>query len=182
MGKAAGIALLVLGLVIGPGTYLGSRFFSGRVLVEAPLTFAIDSEGRPQARFAFSLPADALPAAVVVQVSASHGPVVTPADLPVDDWTLRVLKDDRPIHEQTMRLRSHTVEATPALVFKESIALDATQGSGNYVLEVVPPAAPRMPPDAVRVEVRAGVTPADPTWLVAGLVILAAGLVLLLSA
>lgn len=182
MGKAAGIALLVLGLLVGPGTYLGSRFFSGHVLVEAPLAFAIGTDGRPGARFAFSLPADALPAAVVVQVSASHGPVVTPANLPADDWTLRVLKDKHLIREQTMRLRSHTVEATPVLVFKESIALDEAQEGGDYVLEVVPPAAPRMAPDAVRVEVRAGISPADPAWLVAGLVLLAAGLALLLSA
>jgi hypothetical protein len=182
MGKAAGLLLLVLGLVLGPGSYLASRFFAGRVIVETPLTFETGIDGRLHSRFAFSLPADALPAAVVIQASADHGPALLPADPPGDTWTLRLLQDGHPIRALPMRLQSTTVEATPALVFKESISLDAAQGGGNYVLEITLPAAPRLTPDSARIEVRAGVTPANSAWLVGGLALLVAGLALLLSA
>ena len=182
MGKAAGLLLLVLGLVLGPGSYLASRFFSGRVIAEAPLTFETGIDGHRHARFAFSLPADALPAAVLIQASASHGPALMPADPPADTWTLHLLKDGRAIRELPMRLQSTTVEATPALVFKESISLDAAEGGGDYVLEIALPAAPRLTLDSVLVGVRAGVTPVNPSWLVAGLVLIVAGLALILSA
>jgi hypothetical protein len=182
MGKAAGLFLLVLGLVLGPGSYVASRFFSGRVIVEAPLTFETGIDGRLRSRFAFSLPADALPAAVVIQASASHGPALLPADPPGDTWTLRLLQDGHPIRELPMHLQSTTVEATPTLVFKESISLDAAQGGGNYVLEIALPAVPRLTLDSARIEVRAGVTPANPSWLIGGLALLVAGLALLLSA
>jgi hypothetical protein len=182
MGKAAGLLLLVLGLALGPGSYLASRFFSGRVIIETPLTFETGIDGRLHSRFAFTLPADALPAAVVIQASVSHGPALLPGDPPGDTWTLRLLQDGHPIREQPMHLQSTMVEATPALVFKESISLDPTQGGGDYVLEITLPAAPRLTLESARIEVRAGVTPANPSWLVAGLALLAAGLVLLLSA
>jgi hypothetical protein len=182
MGKAVGILLLVLGLALGPGSYLASRFFSGRVIAEAPLTFETGIDGRRHFRFAFSLPADALPAAVIIQASASHGPALLPADLPADTWTLRLLKDGVALRELPMHLQSTTVEATPALVFKESLSLDAAQGGGDYMLEIALPAAPRLTLDSARVEVRAGVTPANPSWLVAGLALIVAGLALILSA
>jgi hypothetical protein len=180
VGKTAGLVLVVLGLLLGPGSQIAGRFFSGRVLVEAPLDFAGAGAPGRTARVAFRLPADALPAAVVVEASAGHGPVTRPGDLPGDTWTLRLLRDGKVVREQPMRLQSGTVEATPAEVFKEAIALDATAG-GGYELEVVLPAAPRLALDAARVEVRAGVSEADPTWLTAGLVLIAAGVVLLIA-
>ena len=182
MGKAAGIVLLALGFVLGPGTYFYSRFFSGHVIAEAPLRFEPGSDGLQQARFAFSLPADALPAAVVIQASVSHGPALMPADPPADIWALRLLKNDRVIHEQPMRLQSNMVESSPALVFKESVPLDAAQGGGQYVLEISLPAVPRLTLDSAQIEVRASITPPDSSWLVSGLVLFVAGLVLLLSA
>jgi hypothetical protein len=105
-----------------------------------------------------------------------------PADLPADTWTLRLLKDGVALRELPMHLQSTTVEATPALVFKESLSLDAAQGGGDYMLEIALPAAPRLTLDSARVEVRAGVTPANPSWLVAGLALIVAGLALILSA
>jgi hypothetical protein len=180
VGKTAGLVLVVLGLLLGPGSQIAGRFFSGRVLVTAPLDFTAGPEPRV-ARFAFHLPADALPATLVIEASASHGPVTRPGDLPGDTWTLRLLRDGKLVREQPMRLQSGTVEATPAEVFKEAIALDATAGGGDYELEVVLPAAPRLVLDAARVEVRAGVSEADPRWLTAGLVLIAAGVALLLA-
>ncbi len=182
MGKPVGIVLLVLGLVLGPCTHIASRFFSGTAIVEAPLTFETGGNGSSGARFAFSLPADALPAVVVIQASASHGPALQPANAPADIWKVRLIKGGQVIREQPIRLQSHMVEATSALVFKESIPLEDTQGGGDYVLDIALPSAPQLTLESARIEVRANIIPADLSWLAGGLVLIVAGLALILSA
>jgi hypothetical protein len=182
MRRRAGIWLLVIGLIVGPGSLIASRFFSGHVVAGAPLAFQAGADGSVRARFAFSLADKDLPAAVIVQASARHGPALLPADPPADRWTLRLVKDGSTLRERTMQLQSTLVESSPTLTFKEAVPLDAEDGGGDYVLEIEPQGSPRLALDAARAEVRAGVESADRTWLVAGLALIAAGLALILSA
>lgn len=182
MRRKAGLWLLMIGLIVGPGSQIAARFFSGHVLAGAPLTFEAGADGEVRARFAFSLADSDLPAAVIVQASARHGPALLPADPPVDRWTLRLMKDGSRLREQTMQLQGTLVESSPTLTFKEAVPLGAGDGGGDYVLEVVPQGAPRLALDAARAEVRADVESADRSWLVVGLVLMAAGVALILSA
>ena len=182
MRRKAGLWLLVIGLIVGPGSLLAGRFFSGHVVAGAPLTFEAGTDGGLRARFAFRLADSDLPAAVTVQASARHGPALLPADPPVDRWILRLMKDGSTLREQTMQLQSTLVESSPTLVFKEAVLLDAGDGGGDYVLEVVPQGAPRLALDAARAEVRAGVESADRSWLVVGIALMAAGVALILFA
>jgi hypothetical protein len=175
MGKAAGIALLALGFALGPGTYIFSKFFSGRMVFEAPLRFKVAPDGRQHAHIRFSLPTDALPATVVVQASASHGPALLPASPPGDTWRLSLRKDGRAVREQAIQLQSNMVEASSALVFKESLPLDTTLGSGDYALDIAQPSEPQLTLDSARVSVRAKVDPVNPDLVIAGLVLLAIG-------
>lgn len=182
MRRKAGFWLLVIGLIVGPGSLLAGRFFSGYVVADAPLTFTAGADGSPQARFAFSLTDGELPAAVIVEASVRHGPALLAADPPVDRWTLRLMKDGSTLREQTMLLQSTLVESSPTLVFKEAVPLDAGDGGGDYVLEVVPQGAPRLALDAARAEVRAGVESVDRSWLAVGIALMAAGVALILFA
>ena len=182
MRRKAGLWLLVIGLVVGPGSLLAARFFSGHVVAGAPLSFEAGADGSVQARFTFRLADDDLPAAVIVQASAHHDPALLPADPPADRWILRLVKDGSMVHERTMRLQSTLVESSPTLTFKEAVPLGAGDGGGDYVLEVVPEGAPQLTLDAARAEVRVGVESADRTWLLAGLALIAVGLALILSA
>jgi hypothetical protein len=179
VGKPAGLALLVLGLALGPGLWIAGRYFSGHAIADLPLNFATGPDGRAAAEVRFTLTADALPASIVVQAFASHGPSVQPADTPGDRWEARLAKDGRTLREQVLHLQSHTVEATPALVFKKAIPLEAALGGGAYALQLTLPAAPRLTLESARVQVRANVRETHPAWLAAGLGLAAAGAVLL---
>ena len=181
MRRKAGVWLLLIGLIVGPGSLIAGRFLTGHVVAGAPLSFASGADGSVGARFAFSLADSDLPAAVIVQASVRHDPALRPADPPADRWTLRLVKDGSTLRERTMTLQSTLVESSPTLVFKEAVALGTADGGGDYMLEVVPQGAPRLALDAASVEVRAGVESADRTWLVAGLALIAAGVALLLS-
>jgi hypothetical protein len=179
VARSAGLALLLAGLALGPGLWIAGRYFSGQPVADQLLHFAAGPDGRAVAEARFSLPASALPASVVVQATASHGPAVRPADLSGDHWDARLAKDGRTVREQTLHLQSHTLEATPALVFKEVLPIDAAQGGGDYSLRIALPVEPRLTLESARVTVRANVRVASPVWLAAGLALAAAGAVLL---
>ena len=179
MAKSAGLALLLAGLALGPGLWLAGRYFSGQPVADHPLHFAAGPDGRAVAEARFTLSAGDLPAAVVVQATASHGPAVRPADLPGDRWDALLARDGRTVREQTLHLQSHTLEATPALVFKEALPIDAAQGGGDYTLRIALPFEPRLTLESARVTVRANVRVMPPAWLAAGLALAAAGVVLL---
>ncbi|MEW6120784.1 MAG: hypothetical protein AB1593_11920 [Pseudomonadota bacterium] len=181
MGKAPGLALLALGLALGPGLWIAARYFSGQVGFEAPLRFLAGADGRRAAQVVFPLTDTALPASVIVQAFASHGPALLPADPPGDTWTLRLRRDGRIVREHAMQLQSHTIEATPGLVFKDALVIDAAAGSGDYTLDVALPAAPKLTLESASVQIRTGVREPSTLLLAAGLALAAMGGLLLFA-
>lgn len=180
MGKPAGLVFLILGLVLGPGHYIYTRFFTGRVVLEQPLPFSADAGNRMQASLNLSLEPDMLPAEVILQFTATHGPVMSPPNTPQNHYRARLFKNGELVQEKSFSLQSKMVEATPAIPFSEAISLPSDLQAGDYRLAVYQEGEAGMEITGSRLQLRAGVGQADSNLLAIGLGLIAAGLVILL--
>lgn len=176
MGKSAGLILLILGLALGPGHFIYTRFFTGKLVMEQPLRFSLDASGQGRAEANVFLESAALPASLVLSFSATHGPVMSPPNTPQNHYRAGLLKNGEQVFEKSFTLRSSLVEATPAIQFSEAVMLPENLSEGNYVLTVLQEGEAEMDITAAKLQLRANVAQFDTSMLAIGFGLLAAGI------
>jgi len=178
--KSAGIVLLIIGVILGPGYYIYTRFYSGREITELPLQFQRGTEGPPRAVASFDLLPIMGPVTVIVNLTAAHGPALSPPNLPSNRYWARIVLKGRTVLTHSFSVRAVQVEATPAEVFKQALPVMKNIVPGEYKLELIQEGEAEMEITQATVHVRAGVHFLNTTLLAAGIGLLAAGVIIIL--
>lgn len=178
MGKSMALALLALGLLLGPGYFIYMHFFTGAVLAagEAPL----DSAGGGLPVYASApvrVPADAGPLRVLLRLTASHG-AWQPPHAPRNVYEARLLHGQTEVARGEITLTPSNVEADRVDLRQIAATLDRPT-AGEYRLLLSATAAPEMGLDGVEVEWRRNAQAMDERLFYAGLGLLATGVLLL---
>ncbi|MGA7179681.1 MAG: hypothetical protein WBX11_08870 [Thiobacillaceae bacterium] len=180
VGKSAGIVLLIIGVILGPGYYIYTRFYTGREITELPLEFSAGPDGRPVAIARFDLLPVMGPVTVILNLTISYGPTLTPPNTPRNRYRARITLNGTTILSQPFTLKATQVEATPAQVFKHSLPVMSIKTPGEYRLELAQDGEAEMEIKQASVQVRAGVHYLNTTLLAVGIVLLSAGVYVIL--
>lgn len=180
MGKSAGIVLLIIGVILGPGYFIYTRFYSGREIIELPLQFQPQANGHLRTVASIDLLPVMGPVTIILNITTSHGPTLTPPNTPRNQYQARITFDGTTVLSQSFTLRATQVEATPAQVFKQALPVMTIKTPGKYTLELVQDGEAEMEVKQATVEVRAGVHSLNTTLLAAGIGLLAAGVIVIL--
>lgn len=176
MHKRTGIILLILGLLLGPGYYVYTRFFSGDVVATQPLPLARDGAGERFEPVLLSLAPEMQPIGLVLRFTVSHGPTIQPTYTPRSDYRARLLDGERVILDQRFSLQSPEVESTPSRVFQHALPVLAIEHAGSYRLTVDAEGEPQMTVHSADVQVRANVREPDLQLVAVGAALVAVGL------
>jgi hypothetical protein len=173
--KPAGMVLLIIGVILGPGYYIYTRFYSGREITEQPLHFQQQADGGNRAVASIDLLPVMGPVTFMLSITASHGPTLSPPDVPRNQYRVRITFEDSTVLEQSFVLKAVQVESTPAQVFEQALPVMMVKAPGKYTLELDQEGEVGMEVKQASVEVRAGVHSLSTTLLATGIVLLAAG-------
>lgn len=175
MGKPVGLVLMIVGLIAGPGYFIYARFYSGREITELPLEFHPGMGRRAHAIAAFDLLPVMGPVTVIVNMTATHGPVLSPPNTPQNRYRARIVLNGETVLTHSFTLRSAQVEATPAEVFKHPLPVMKNLAPGEYKLELIQEGEAEMEIRQATVQVRAGVKHVNAAVLAIGIGLLVAG-------
>ena len=179
MANSAGAALLVIGLVLGPGYYVYSHFLSGKVASTHLLVKhqAADNHFDP-------VPIELSPSmgkiGLILRFQTDHGPVMTPTQMPRNTYRAILKSGDRTVFDQPVELTSTSMEHVALLNFSEAMPVFRAATSGAYQLEISQTGEAGMNLISANVQVRTGVVEPDKTLMTAGFGLLAAGVAMLL--
>jgi hypothetical protein len=180
MDKPMALALVALGLLLGPGYFIFQHFFTGSVLAAGEIPVA-DTAAETLPAYASApvhVPADAGPLRVLLRLTASHGSWQPPHP-PRNRYELRLLRGQAEMARSELELSPSHVEADR--IDGRHIAATLEQPPpGEYRLLVRAIAAPELKLDGLEVEWRRNAQPMDQRLFYAGLGLLAAGVLLLL--
>ncbi len=182
MSKTAGYVLLTVGLILGPGYFIYTRFYTGREITELPLEFHPDTAGRPRAIANLDLLPVMGPLTLIVNFTAAHGSTLSPPNTPRNHYRVRILLNGDTLLTRTFTLRAKRVEATPAEVFKQALPVLEIAAPGRYQLELVQEGASEMEIKQASVQVRTGVHHVNREAVATGIGLLVVGLAVILVA
>ncbi|MGA7949724.1 MAG: hypothetical protein WCA45_06145 [Thiobacillaceae bacterium] len=179
MNKTAGWILLTVGLILGPGYFIYTRFYTGREITELPLSLQPISDRRARALASFDLLPVMGPITLTINLTATHGPTLSPPKRPRNRYQARVILNGETVLTHTFTVRAIQVEATPAEVFKVTLPVMTNLAPGEYKLELTQEDQAEMEIKQASVQVRAGVTQANPAVLAVGVGLLLTGAVII---
>lgn len=182
MSKATGWVLLTVGLILGPGYFIYTRFYTGREITELPLALQPISDQRARARASFDLLPEMGQVTLIINLTAAHGPTLSPPDTPHNRYLARIVLNGETVLTHAFTVRAIQVEATPAEVFKQALPVLRNVAPGEYRLELIQEGQAEMEVRQASVQVRAGVKHINPAVLAIGLGLLVAGAVVILLA
>ena len=168
--RPVALALLVIGLVLGPGYFVYAKFFSGGSAGTYPLT----PRSGGFEPVAFSLVPEASPARLVLRLSVQYGPSHDGASVPRNRYLTTVTRGGAQVAESPFELVANSVESSfQELVWDLATLEVADPGEYRLTLEEISP--PGMQVTGASVELRRNVLTADlrVVWAGAGLIALA---------
>lgn len=167
------IVLLILGLLLGPGYYVYTRYFTGQVVATQALPLA----GTRIEATNVAVRPDMNPIGLVLRFSAAHGQTINPPDTPRNAYRARLVDGERVVLDERFSLISSLVESAVALQFQQALPLFDAERAANYRLELSLDGDAQMQVSSVDVQVRAGMRAPDLRVVAAGLVLLVLGVV-----
>jgi len=182
VSKAAGLLLLAIGLILGPGYFIYTRFYTGREITELPLSLQPISGQRARALARFDLLPEMGPVTLIITLTAAHGPTLSPPDTPSYRYQARITLHGKTVLTHSFTVRALQVEATPAEVFKQALPVMKNILPGEYELELIQESEAGMEIRQASVQVRAGVKHLNAAVLAIGVGLLVAGVVVVLLA
>ena len=178
MMKVLSIALLVLGLLVGPGYWIYGKFYTGSEAALLTLTAAPGTKGAPPRWQSgeFSLREAMAPVGLVL---VAHGHVAAddadPGIPPKDLYTATLYRGDeaaKPLGFSLGLKRVTEGEQT----FREHLLLMQKVRDGRYRMVVSGVSPPRIHIDAVQLQVRRNLHEPDPHVVTAGIVLFVLGI------
>lgn len=182
MSKPAGLALLILGLILGPGYFIYTRFYTGREITDLPLEFQQQGDGTSRAAAEFDLLPEMGVVTFIVSMTASHGPVLNPPNMPRNTYRARVTFNGDAVVTKDFTFKATQMEATPAWVFRQALPVMKIGTPGKYALDLVQKKDAGMQIIQASVQARAGVHHINQIALTTGIVLMVLGVVFLLLA
>lgn len=180
MENSTGIALLVIGLVLGPGYYVYSHFLSGKEASSHPLTVQKEASGNRFEPVQIELSPSMGKIGLILRFQTEHGPVMTPTQMPQNAYRAILKSGSRTVLDHPFTLTSNSPEHQALLNYSEAMPVFQADSSGVYLLEISQTGEAGMNLISADVQVRQGVVEPSNTLMTAGLGMLAAGVVLLL--
>ncbi|WP_173060645.1 hypothetical protein [Sulfurimicrobium lacus] len=180
MENSAGVALLVIGLVLGPGYYVYSHFLSGKAVSTYPLPVKHQAAGNHFDPVRIELSPDMGKVGLILRFQAEHGPVTTPTKMPRNSYRALLKSGNKTIFDQPFMLTSTSLESEVLLNFHEAMPLFQANTSDAYLLEISQTGEAGMNLISADVQVRQGVVEPNNTLLMTGFGLLVAGVAVLL--
>lgn len=174
--RPVALALLVVGLVLGPGYFVYAKFFSGGSAGSFPLT-ARQGGFEP---VAFALAPEASPARLVLRLSVQYGPSHDGASVPRNRYRTTVTRGAAQVAGSPFELVANSVESS----FQEfvwDLATLEVAAPGEYRLTLEETSPPGMQVTGASVDLRRNVLDPDlrVVWAGAGLIGLAVAMLVL---
>ncbi len=180
MGNSAGVALLVIGIILGPGYYVYGHFFSGKAGPIYPLTVKHGAEGDRFDPLPIELGPDMGQIGLILRFRTEHGPVTTPTKMPRNQYRATLKADGRTILDKAFTLSSTSVESQALLNFSEALPVFQARTKGVYHLDIRQTGEAGMNLISADVQVRKDVVQPNPALVTVGVGLLVAGVVLML--
>ena len=175
MKNSAGVVLLVIGLIFGPGYYVYSRFFSGKVVSTYPLTVKHQAADNHFDPLQIELTPDMGQIGLILRFQTEHGPVTTPIQMPRNEYRAILRADSQTILDKAFTLSSTSVESEVLLNFSEVLPVFRAEAKGIYQLEISQTGEAGMNLIGADVQVRKDVVQPNDTLLTVGVGLLAVG-------
>ena len=176
MSKTAGIVLLTVGLILGPGYFIYTRFYTGREIHPIAPSISPRHGWGPRAIANLDLLPVMGPLTLIVNLTAAHDSTISPPDTPHIRYQVRFMLKGEALLTRAFTLRAVQVEATPAEVFKQALPVVKIATPGRYQLELLQEDAAGMEIKQASVQVRAGVHHVYGEVVAAGIGLLVVGL------
>ena len=128
--------LLVIGIVLGPGYYAYSFFFSGKVVFTYPLTVKHRAEDNHFAPLQIELTPDMGKVGLILRFQTEHGPVMAPMHMPRNQYRAILKAGNQTILDKPFILASTSVESEALLNFSEAMPVFRAESKGIYQLEI----------------------------------------------
>ncbi len=180
MENSAGVALLAIGLVLGPGYYVYSHFLGGKVASTHPLTVKPEAAGNRFDPVQLELNPAMGKIGLILRFQTEHGPVMAPTQMPRNPYRAILKSGSRTVFDQPFMLSSTSLEHESLLNFSEAMPVFQADSSGLYQLEISQTGEAGMNLIGADMQVRQGVVEPDNTLLTAGFGLLALGVAMLL--
>ena len=179
MENSTSIALLVIGLALGPGYYVYSHFLSGNVAATYPLVKhqAADNHFDP---VPIELSPDMGKIGLILRFQTDHGPVMTPTQMPRNSYRAVLKSGSRTVFDQPFMLSSTSLEHEALLNFSEAMPVFKADSSAVHQLEISQTGEAGMNLISADMQVRQGVVESNSTVTTAGFGMLVAGVAMLL--
>ncbi|MDO8891374.1 MAG: hypothetical protein Q8K43_01515 [Sulfurimicrobium sp.] len=180
MENSAGVALLVIGMVLGPGYYVYSHFLSGKVASSHPLTVKQEAAGNRFEPVQIELSPSMGKIGLILRFQTNHGPVMTPTQMPQNAYRATLKSGSRTVFDHPFMLTSTSLEHQALLNYSEAMPVFQADASGVYQLEIRPKGEAGMNLISAEVQVRQGLLEPSKTLMTAGFGMLVAGVAMLL--
>jgi hypothetical protein len=174
------LAVLVIGLLLGPGYFLYARHLTGAVVGTYPVATAAGGRLEP---VLLSLSPDMSPVRLILRVSADHGPSYTgaPTAAPRNRYRAAVTREGQVVAESVFELVANTLESS-FQEFAEVLATLRIDAPGAYGVQIEETGKPQMRVTAASLELRRNARDPNMRLVWAGAALLGAGLLALLFA
>jgi hypothetical protein len=174
--RTVALALLVVGLLLGPGYFVYAKFFSGAAAADYPLA---PRQGGFEP-VAFPVAPEASPLRLVLRLSVQYGPSHDGASVPRNRYRATVTHGEVPVSERDVELVANRVESS-FQEFAWDLATLQVAAPGEYRLGLEETSPPGMQVTGASVEVRRNVLDPDlrVVWAGAGLIGLAVAILVL---
>lgn len=180
MENSAGVALLVIGLALGPGYYVYSHFLSGKVVSSHPLTVRHEAAGNRFDPVNIELGPSMGKIGLILRFQTDHGPVMTPTQMPHNSYRAILKSGNQTVFDQPFMLASSSLEHESLLNYSEAMPIFKADTSGTYQLEISQTGEAGMNLISAVVQVRKDVVEPSSTLMTAGFGMLLAGVAMLL--
>ncbi len=174
--RPVALALLVLGLLLGPGYFVYAKFFSGTAAASHPL---VPRQGGFEP-VTFTVAPEASPLRLVLRLSVQYGPSHDGASVPRNRYRAVVSRGGVSVSEREVELVANSVESS-FQEFAWDLATLEVAGPGEYRLSLEETSPPGMQVTGASVALRRNVMDPDlrVVWAGAGLIGLAVAVLIL---
>lgn len=178
--KGAALGLLLLGLGVGPGYWVQSRFFTGD---EAALVTLTPEAGKPGLlriwkSGPFRLEEGMAPVGLILLAQGHFSPNMDEHRPPRDSYSATLTRDGTAAEPLKFSLGvKHVSDSNPA--FKEHLLLMQKVTAGEYQLAVTQAAEPAIEIDRMQLQVRQHLREPDPDIVMAGIALMVLAILVL---
>lgn len=178
--KMLALALIALGLLLGPAYWIHAKFYTGSeaALVDLKPLPTEPGKARTWQSEAVALDAAMAPAGLILVAQGHFSPNMDEGRPPSDRYSATLSRDGTAAQPLTFSLGvKHVSDSNPA--FREHLLLMQKVQPGAYTLSVSQAAEPAIEIDRMQLQVRKNLSEPNPDLVMAGIGLIIAGLLVL---